>query len=360
MTLPESQSFVGAPATTWGMADQWFPVCASDELTGRTPLARTLQGVRLVLFRGAGGAPTALLDRCPHRNVPLSEGRVESGTLECMYHGWRFDGGGTCVKVPGLCRELTSERGSPRDATRYPCREQQGLIWVYATPGADPDSEPYRLPQADEPGYTTVCQSVDFPGGLLATVENALDVPHTAFLHRGLFRGGGKTNRIEVEVRRGATWAEAEYIGEPRPEGLVGWILSPSGGVVSHWDRFILPCVAQVEYRLGDENHFLVTSLMTPVSEGLTRAFAVVSFRLRLPGWLVKPFVFPIAMRIFRQDARVLALQYEAEEHWGGRQYVSTEIDVLGAQIQRLLRRAAQGRLEDDERPWSKRLQLEA
>ena len=151
--------------------------------------------------------------------MPLSEGRVESGALECMYHGWRFDGGGECVKVPGLCRELSSERGSPRDATRYPCREQQGLIWVYATPGADPDSEPYRLPQADEPGYTTVCQSVDFPGGLLATVENALDVPHTAFLHRGLFRGGGKTNRIEVEVRRGATWAEAETSESRTPRG---------------------------------------------------------------------------------------------------------------------------------------------
>ena len=33
---------------------------------------------------------------------------------------------------------------------------------------------------------------------------------------------------------------EAEYLGEPRPEGLAARILSPSGGTVVHFDRFFL------------------------------------------------------------------------------------------------------------------------
>ena len=35
------------------------------------------------------------------------------------------------------------------------------------------------------------------------------------------------------------------------PEGLVARILSPSGGVVTHFDRFILPCITEVEYAIG-------------------------------------------------------------------------------------------------------------
>ena len=38
-----------------------------------------------------GGAPGALLDRCPHRSVPLSFGKVADGRLQCGYHGWAFD-----------------------------------------------------------------------------------------------------------------------------------------------------------------------------------------------------------------------------------------------------------------------------
>src|SRR5690349_4921779 len=79
----------------------WFILCTSRELGGR-PLGRMLQGVPLVLFRGEGGKPAALVDRCPHRNVPLSLGRVREGTLECAYHGWRFDTAGQCRAVPGL------------------------------------------------------------------------------------------------------------------------------------------------------------------------------------------------------------------------------------------------------------------
>lgn len=35
------------------------------------------------------------------RLVPLSEGRIESdGTLQCAYHGWRFNAEGVCTRVP--------------------------------------------------------------------------------------------------------------------------------------------------------------------------------------------------------------------------------------------------------------------
>ncbi len=80
--------------------DDWYVVARSDEVK-RAPLARTLMGIPMVIFRGDDGVG-ALVDRCPHRNAPLSAGRVVGATVQCGYHGWRFDPAGRCQEVPGL------------------------------------------------------------------------------------------------------------------------------------------------------------------------------------------------------------------------------------------------------------------
>jgi len=69
----------------------------------------------------------------------------------------------------------------------------------------------------------------------------------------------------------------------------------------------------------------------------------VVTFRLPVPGWLVRPFVTPIATHIFKQDARILTLQTENTHRFGGERFANTEIDVLGPQIWRLLKQAERG-----------------
>ncbi|HEY8429739.1 MAG TPA: aromatic ring-hydroxylating dioxygenase subunit alpha [Sandaracinaceae bacterium] len=332
----------------------WYVACRSEEL-GSRPIARRVLGIPMVLFRGANG-PGALLDRCPHRNVPLSMGRVAGGQLECAYHGWRFDERGTCKKVPALCGP--SEAAS-RNAPSFACREQQGFVWVWAEPDEAPHGEPFSFPLVGAPGYTTVRERVSAKSSLHAAAENALDVPHTAFLHGGLFRSDDRPrNRIEVVVRRWHDRVEAQYIGEPRPTGLVGKVLAPKGGVVEHFDRFLLPSIVQVEYRLG-ESHLLVSAALTPEEDYLTHLYAVVSFKLPIPGWLVVPFIKPIAMRIFAQDAAMLEKQTETIRAFGGEQYVSTEVDVLGPHILRLLRAAERGKLEPVSEPAVRRFTMD-
>ena len=322
-------------------ADAWFIGCTSAQLRG-APLAVTIQGRPLVLFRARGGAPTALSDRCPHRNVPLSMGRVRSGELECAYHGWRFDGAGQCVAVPGLVEGEVSLKS--RCAERFAARECDGFVWVYATPGVDePKDGPFRFPHLEDRAYSTVRKEFRVESSLHAAVENTLDVPHTAYLHGGLFRTAQKKNVIEVVVRRHERSAEAHFHGEPAPRGLVGWLLAPQGGVVEHVDRFLLPCIAQVEYRLGARSHVVATTAFTPVSDDACLVFAVVTYRLPVPGWLVRPFVAPVATRIFAQDAVMLARQRAQIRAFGGEKYTSTELDVLGPQVTRLLKQAAAG-----------------
>jgi phenylpropionate dioxygenase-like ring-hydroxylating dioxygenase large terminal subunit len=337
---------------------QWFVVATSAELKEK-PIARTLQGIPLVLFRDGEGQAASLLDRCPHRNVPLSAGEVAQGQLQCSYHGWRFDKVGACRHIPSLLGESDAKA---RHAQSYPTIEQDGFIWVYSTPRAEiegfPQTQPYRFAMARAKGYTHVRQVVEAPGTLHATVENALDVPHTAFLHRGLFRAKSRGIEIEAKVTRSKDRVVAEYVGEPRPPGLVGKILSPSGGTVTHFDRFILPSIAEVEYAIGTENHILVASAMTPVTDFVTRIFALVSFRLRVPGALIKPFLQPIALAIFKQDAKVLGMQAESIKRFGGEQFASTEIDVLGRHIWRLLKRAERGDTSGEDDVLEERVRL--
>ncbi len=256
--------------------------------------------------------------------------------------------------MPGL---MTESKPELRKATVFSAREESGFIWVYMTPGVEPDKACFTFPSFDR-RYGVVRRMVEAEGTLHATMENALDVPHTAYLHGGLFRTEKKTNEIEVVVQRRGDSVEAEYLGEPRPTGLVARLLSPSGGVVTHFDRFFLPSIAQVEYRIGEENHIFVTAAATPVSEFRTKLYALVGFRTRFPAWLVRPLIEPFALKIFSQDAKVLKQQSDSIRLLGGEQFVSTEIDILGNHIRRLLREAAEGKTGGESKNFERRLRL--
>jgi phenylpropionate dioxygenase-like ring-hydroxylating dioxygenase large terminal subunit len=314
--------------------DDWYPVCRSRDLRDH-PISITLFSTPIVLFRAPTGAPAALLDRCPHRNVPLSLGRVRGERLQCAYHGWEFDPDGQCQAVPGLVGDVRSRE---RAVTAFPARESQGFVWVYGRENAAPAIEPFRFPHVGERGYTSASESLDVRASLHAVAENALDVPHTAFLHGGLFRNEARPRReIEVIVRRFADRVEAEYVGESRPPGVVAKLLAPRGGEVIHVDRFILPSIAQVEYRLGDA-HLLISAALSPVEDYRTRLFVSFTFRLPFPGALVKPILRPFALRVFNQDAAMLARQTDTIERFGEERYKFTEVDILGAEIFDLLR----------------------
>ncbi len=326
------------PDSAFGLQKAWYIALSSDELSDQ-PVAKTICGIPIVLFRDPDGNAGALLDRCPHRGVPLSFGRRADQGLQCGYHGWVFDRGGVCRAIPGLVGEATHPA---RCVTAFPVREQQGVVWVWMAPTDEPDTEPFHFRLADAPGYTTVRRTLTAPADLHAVAENALDVPHTAFLHSGLFRSDADRNKITCKIVRGTDQVEAEYIGEPRPEGLAGRLLSPSGGIVTHFDRFYLPSILEVEYRIGEENHILLNGACTPIAPDETQLHAVVSVKSRVPGFLLKPIVTPVALYIFSQDVEVLRLQSESKRRTGSR-YVSTEVDLLGPHIARLLKRAIDG-----------------
>jgi phenylpropionate dioxygenase-like ring-hydroxylating dioxygenase large terminal subunit len=122
----------------------WIPAAHSHGLR-RKPVAVTVNGEELVLFRDAGGVVRALEDRCCHRRAPLSLGKVRAdGALQCGYHGWCFDGRGQCVAIPQL---RPGEPVPARFGVRaFAVAEAAGLVWVGGDPGADPPVLPQTAP----------------------------------------------------------------------------------------------------------------------------------------------------------------------------------------------------------------------
>src|SRR5688572_2143212 len=130
----------------------WY-VCAMSDEVGRTPLGRVALKQPLVLFRKEDGTPVILEDRCVHRRLPLSLGRLIGDTLQCAYHGLRFDCDGACVHIPG-------QRSIPPTARvkSYPAVERYG--WVYAWMGdperADPGAIPDFPRRVDDPEWRSL------------------------------------------------------------------------------------------------------------------------------------------------------------------------------------------------------------
>ncbi|WP_296138432.1 non-heme iron oxygenase ferredoxin subunit [uncultured Tessaracoccus sp.] len=72
----------------------WVRVASADELDDDLPLAVEVEtpeeDLDVAIVRH-GGRLFAIEDECSHGNVPLSEGDVEDGTIECYLHGSVFD-----------------------------------------------------------------------------------------------------------------------------------------------------------------------------------------------------------------------------------------------------------------------------
>lgn len=320
----------------------WYPVVRSSEL-GQRPQAVTLMDTPLVVFRGAAGRPAVVLDRCSHRNYPLSLGRVTGdGLLQCGYHGWSFDGGGRCARIPGLRHGRTQ---TTWHVPSYATAEQDGFVWVWGEPDAEPTRPPFALPEVAGPGAGESVFRCDLDATLRATLENALDVPHTAYLHRGFFRGGA--TRTITAVRRQITdGVEVQYLGEPVRMGPIR-TSADSGRTFDHWDRFFLPAIAQIEYAVQGWFRIVNTIVQLPLSPFRTRAWFVVRFSSPLPAPLVRMIVRQQGQRILGQDADALARQTDHTRTFGGERYSSTEIDLLGTAIWRLLRHAERAEQPD-------------
>jgi len=325
--------------TSGDLTNFWYIAARSKELR-KKPIQRRIFSQNIALFRDSDNKPAALLDRCAHRNIALSQGKRNDNCLECPYHGWRYDRTGTCQGIPAL-----GDTPPPPNARvpAYPTREQDGFIWVYmGGDKAKAATDPIPFPNLTTPGWTTFVMKTRFQAGVEACLENFLDCPHTVYVHRGWFRTPDAKS-LTANVIRDSTGARVEFDGEPISASLVSKLLFPKGRQLHHTDRFIIPNISRVDYDFGPRRHFIITSQCTPIDERETEVYTVISYTFGKIGPLVRLAFHPMSRRIIKQDVDILKDMTENVEAFGGESFAHAETDLLGLHIQSLRRRLARG-----------------
>ncbi len=79
----------------------WIPICQLQDIPvlGARRVARS-QGAAVALFRAADDHVFALLDRCPHKGGPLSQGIVFGHHVACPLHNWSIGLADGCARAP--------------------------------------------------------------------------------------------------------------------------------------------------------------------------------------------------------------------------------------------------------------------
>ncbi len=157
----------------------WYPIARTPELDDEPVLAVTLLGENLALYRTETGDLGLVSQRCPHRGASLAYGIPEPDGLRCAYHGWKFDGRGTCLEQPAEPTDSTfSERVR---IPAYPVQELGGLIWAYLGPEPVP-----LLPRWDILVREDLNRRIGvtrLPINFLQIMENSMDPIHFEWLH---------------------------------------------------------------------------------------------------------------------------------------------------------------------------------
>ena len=180
------------------LRNYWYVAAWARDL-GREPLARIMLNEPVVLFRKRDGTPVALEDRCIHRRLPLSMGRLLGDEIQCHYHGLVFDGTGACVKIPGQERIPTSVR-----VKSYPAVERNQCIFVWMGDPDAPDASriPTHFSVLDNEGWTT--SLVDRPVRCHYQLinDNLLDLSHLATVHASTVGTAHVADVADVEAER--------------------------------------------------------------------------------------------------------------------------------------------------------------
>jgi phenylpropionate dioxygenase-like ring-hydroxylating dioxygenase large terminal subunit len=356
--LPEKETF------QW--TKQWYPVAVTEFLDASRPHSIQLLGKDLVIWQDNSGKWQCFADACPHRLVPLSEGRVEpDGTLLCAYHAWRFDSQGKCVGIP-QSKDAETEakhRANPKScAIVYPTQELQGLLWVWAESGSQAQVEsqlqkPRLIPELEENSdkvQKTFWNIRDLPYGWDFFIENVVDPAHAPVSHHGII---------------GDRYKDAKYYDMIRlremsvPEGFSYAVVPTGANTESATSDFQPPCHVRIVSTFKDGGKMILALYAIPTRPGWCRHIGcqvlvkndagktppgLGFFALPMPVWLGHI----LASLFLHQDMVFLhyqekAIAHKTEEGWLDAVYTPNPQDKMIIAFRQWLEKKAGGGI-----PW--------
>jgi phenylpropionate dioxygenase-like ring-hydroxylating dioxygenase large terminal subunit len=331
--------------------NQWYVAAYDNEVAGEL-FARTICGEPIVFYRSSAGEVVALADRCVHRRFPLSESNRVGDTVVCGYHGFTYDGTGTCVAVPGQKRVPRTAR-----VKAYPVAEQDSLVWVWIGDAApSPVASIPRAPWLAADGWTTVRGLEPLAARHSLLLDNLMDLSHETYLH------GGYIGTPEVAETPISTEADEE-VGVVRVSRHMDDAACPPfyaestglSGRITRWQdiEYYPPCLYLLHSRIAPAGvlppgdgpddrafHVEVVYALTPETEHSTHDFWLVARDFALDEAGVSQFLADNNRTVVLQDVACLNTLEEILQRDGASyQELSINIDTGGLAARRLIRR---------------------
>ncbi len=97
----------------------WIRLCALEDIPRLGSRVVEREDGNLAVFRSAQDRVFALLDRCPHKGGPLSQGMVHGEAVTCPLHSWQIGLDDGQAKAP--------DQGCAR---RFPVRVNKGMVYL--------------------------------------------------------------------------------------------------------------------------------------------------------------------------------------------------------------------------------------
>lgn len=317
----------------------WYAVEQSDRLANGQVIETKFWGRSIAVYRGSDGVVHALENRCAHRHIKLSEGKVEDCRLTCPYHGWSYDETGA-AKIP----HETFGHDVRFKIPTVPVQEKYGLIFIF--PGDVALAETRKIPFIEElhgeNPWPHVIVQLDCASHHSMVIENVGDLTH-GYLHRRYkpfdapklldLKANPVDLRAEYDLTIGAGKFEMMFMTRPdRPFNKIKYHYD----YPYHWsntDDMVKHCLFTLPIDATHNRHIFVF-YMTPRIAKVPGLSSLV-----LPNWAVQ-LMLNISKRftmypVLHQDVWVIEHEQRAwNEHW---RLPEPEVSPLITAVQDLL-----------------------
>lgn len=353
-----TESTTIAPASTLAPAlastpafplDQWYVAGFAWELQD-APLARTLLGRPVVLFRTPDGRVAALEDRCCHRELPLSCGTVEARGLRCGYHGLLFDRAGQCLEIPG------QQRIPPKACVKaFDLRERDQILWIWmgATPDSVPAQEPPAYPVHGDARYRFGGDVYHYDAPYQLIHDNLLDLSHLGYVHLKTIGGNaGVHMNAELKVRQeGDSVTVLRWMpdSDPPPTYAAAW---PFAGRIDRWQevefhpshvRIWTGAMDAGSGRLDDPQregfHMRGFHGVTPETEHSAHYFWTIATNPHPDMQDTTRLVIDQTAATFEEDKVVIEAQFRNQQRFGARPVIDIHVDAGPNRARRVIHR---------------------
>ncbi|MBX2861480.1 MAG: aromatic ring-hydroxylating dioxygenase subunit alpha [Vampirovibrio sp.] len=288
----------------------WYFGVSSKELTAGKLIKKTILGQPVVFGRKKDGQVFALKNVCPHQGMPLSYGKFDGDKIQCCFHGWEFNTQGACTHVPSLVAAQQIDISHIKTPT-YPCREHQGLVWIFVGDKGLTNTELPPLPIVpgveDRPTCAMTQTTLLLPSHIDYAVIALMDPAHVPFVHDSWWFRSPKTMK---EKSKQFVPSNIGYTMVNHKASTPSKIYALLGGVPETEISFQLPSIRIEHMTIGGKTVFTGLTVITPIDETQSEISHLMFWPIPWMG-LFSPVIQHFSDSFLAQDQQAAERQQE-------------------------------------------------